>query len=414
MKCSLAVTAAVTVWLAALCTCASTRVSEATWDGRETFSRSKPLALDVAVLGGASKDSTTSKVLRDVVNDAKSSPSKNKVLLLGDCGIMAMHCNEPPIARRTLNYAVSIMGGVTTAGKSTGKARSLFGSEDEKLFKGEPYERAVVLLYRGLLYLADGDIDNAQACFKSGALQDVLASDESTRSDWLSHDLLLLLCKRMAKTTDAEEWLAFMQERYLEAYLPPDWTIERSRPVVVVVTTGSPPVKLHSGTKEVGLKYKRIESRAKSVKIANDKVEVVCTRPVDDCYIQAVTRGRRQMDGVLANKEKSKKGIKAGAVALDVAGAVASIFFGDLAGAAFQLGRDAALAAAEGVNTSADVRQMRMIPGKVFLYVGNTADLSGSLRIAVVDSSGRTCASGTSYVDGSATQPQVVLARFPY
>ena len=64
------------------------------------------------------------------------------------------------------------------------RAVSLWGAESDKVFKGEPYEQATLCLLLGALFLEEGDVDNALACFKSGQIADSDSSDERYKCDF--------------------------------------------------------------------------------------------------------------------------------------------------------------------------------------------------------------------------------------
>jgi tetratricopeptide (TPR) repeat protein len=79
------------------------------------------------------------------------------------------------------------------------KARSLWYAESEKKFIGEPYERAMAYLYRGLIYIYKNDYENARASFNGGLLQDARSEDEQFRSDFNSLLLLKTLSSKSNK-----------------------------------------------------------------------------------------------------------------------------------------------------------------------------------------------------------------------
>ena len=58
------------------------------------------------------------------------------------------------------------MRGYIAESREAAKARGKFGREEQKLFKGEPYERSMMYLYYGLLWYMEGEHDNARACFR--------------------------------------------------------------------------------------------------------------------------------------------------------------------------------------------------------------------------------------------------------
>lgn len=77
------------------------------------------------------------------------------------------------------------------------KAVSLWGTESDKVFKGEPHEQATLSLLVGLLFLENGDVDNALACFKNGQIADSDSKDEQYKSDYGLLQLLEAKCYQL-------------------------------------------------------------------------------------------------------------------------------------------------------------------------------------------------------------------------
>lgn len=74
-------------------------------------------------------------------------------------------------------------------------AISLIGSEANKAYKGDPYEKVFNSLYAGLLLYRDGDLENALAAFKNGILCDSDVQADLYQSDVF---MLYLLASRIA------------------------------------------------------------------------------------------------------------------------------------------------------------------------------------------------------------------------
>ena len=71
-------------------------------------------------------------------------------------------------ARECLIRAGSIMEDFRTHGELLGR----IGSEQNKAYRGEPYEKVMAFTYTGILDYAFGDLENAYASFKTAALAD--------------------------------------------------------------------------------------------------------------------------------------------------------------------------------------------------------------------------------------------------
>jgi len=89
------------------------------------------------------------------------------------------------------------------------------GRESMKVYAGDPYEQAASWLLLALLFLDDGDLDNALACCKSGLLADTDASENRFESDFT---LLYLLESRIHTLRGDAETAAELRERARTSY----------------------------------------------------------------------------------------------------------------------------------------------------------------------------------------------------
>src|SRR5882672_3923084 len=121
---------------------------------------------------------------------------RNEVLNHMRSGLAAYSLTELGAATQSFDRALQGIEAVYADNADAKKARQLFTRESYKDFKGEPYERAMAYYYRGLLYMREGDYQNARASFKGGVLQDAFAEEEQHRADfalliflegWASH-----------------------------------------------------------------------------------------------------------------------------------------------------------------------------------------------------------------------------------
>ena len=299
---------------------------------------------------------------------------RNRVLNQMRAGLAAMDLGHDDLAAKMFDEALLTIETIYADNEKAKQARGMFSAEDRKVFRGEPYERAMAYYYRGILYLMKGDYENARASFKSGFLQDTLAEKEKYRGDFA----LLAFLEGWASQCNGNPDLAkeaYALAKKLNSRLvvpnPGDNTL-------VLADLGYAPVKYSVGKHGEALKIKSNKQKAPESAAWMDGV----TRNLpnsESILWQAMTRGGREFDAVLANKVVFKKsaaeGARAGAAVAAGATALAqmqaatgnydaariSTGVGAL-GALFSLAASAASAA---TRTTADTRQWDNLPEKV-------------------------------------------------
>jgi tetratricopeptide (TPR) repeat protein len=124
----------------------------------------------------------------------------------------ALYLNEAALAsaaagdfKTAVDDLKTSVGYLDTVTNSFGqkKAVSLYGREVEKIYYGDPYERAMGYLLLALFYLDRGDYDNALASCKSGILADSDAMENRYQSDFALLHLLEAKCYLLRGQPDA-------------------------------------------------------------------------------------------------------------------------------------------------------------------------------------------------------------------
>lgn len=399
------------IWTGGCDTWNTTQPSHAVWNGgRNTFAEDfRPSRLDLRPLCGNGRDEEVCKVLEGSADRVRAMPSVNRAMMFADWGLVALHANNVPLAREMLDRAVGIMGAMTIEGEREKKVKSLTGKEEEKLFKGEPHERVMVYLYRGLLYMAEGDYDNAQACFKSALLQDALAEGRNERANWLTADLLLATCMRLVGDANLSESLDSIKVRYgTEVGAEMIALAEDAPRIIILVGVGNPPEKRAIKGYGEELAYAACPSRVRAIRVLSGSGchEVFQT---DDVCQQAVTRGRRKMDEILAQKAQIRKQTQS---AGDVMAALAPLT--GQANIVFAIAAELTWRSSEKIGTDADCRQMRALPGRLYLYLGNAKELASEIMVEALGDGDRVLASGAVPCPPNDGKVLVIVGRVPY
>ena len=372
--------------------------------------------IEVAVLHGPKRNEEALAVVRHCLQRVGQGAQRSRALFYADCGILATYANGINVAKRALDKGIATFESVTIAGEHEKEASSLHGSESAKLFKGEPHERVLVYLHRGLLFLSEGDYENAHACFLNASLQDTMAERNRERGDWLTLDALLLLCKRAMGSESADEFAERCESRYareIQSWRRLSKPFKRN-PAIILIAVGRGPQKKtrRARAASTSLGYKEIPTHVAGIRVLAEgsAIDLACT---DDVYLQAETRGRRNMDQLLARKARASENTDtAGTIAATTGIIVANVVPGvNLLGMAIQ---EAAMQESGRIDASADVRQLYSAAGKLYLGIVSQDSLTGSVRVEVLDRSGAQIGRQPIGLPSELGRPLVIVGRVPH
>jgi tetratricopeptide (TPR) repeat protein len=321
---------------------------------------------------------------------------RNLVLNHMRVGLAAMELGAYPVAKESFDQALLGIEAVYADSETAKQARKFWTAEAYKDFKGEPYERAMAYYYRGLLYLRDGDYENARASFKGGMLQDAFAEEEQNRSDFALLAFLEGWASRCAGSKDLatqgfEEVGRIEVGRQKSGFSAPG----AGDNLLMIAETGTSPVKFGDGPKRSLLKLRRGAGFEESQVRFQLGGTSTAGYHVEDIFWQASTRGGRPIDNILEGKVTFKEGTNtAGNVMLGLgtatllAGASYRSNEAMIAGGALLLLGLAAKGVSEATRPEADARYWDNLPDGVHLAsVALPAD-GASVRVDFLDASG--------------------------
>jgi tetratricopeptide (TPR) repeat protein len=239
----------------------------------------------------------TGNIMADGPNAIANGPARDRVLWQYRTAAAAMRQGQFAVAKQNLDDALATVQGVFGPDRSAKQARGYFHKESKKIFIGEPYERAMAFIYRGILYWMDGELDNARACFRSAQFEDSDTENKQYAGDWVLADYLdgLATAKLGGDGSDAfKRALAASRGVSLPPYNP-------KANVLLFFEFGPGPTKYATGQYGQELRF---QNRASPVRTARFKVAGldIPVAPTDDVAYQATTRGGRVMDHILSNK----------------------------------------------------------------------------------------------------------------
>jgi hypothetical protein len=255
----------------------------------------------------------TGNIMVDGPNAMATGPAKDKVLWQYRTAAAAMRQGKYAEAKEYLDDALTRLQGIYGPDPNAKKSRSYFHAEAKKTFVGEPYERSMAYVYRGILYWMDGQPDNARACFRSAEIEDSDTENHEYAGDWVMPDYLdgLATAKLGGDGSDA---FKRAQASAKGINLPP---YDPKANVLFFFEFGPGPIKYATGQYAEELRFHTAPSPVRSARCQIDSLSIPVA-PTDDVCFQATTRGGRVMDHILGNKAVFKK-------STDIAGNVAII-----------------------------------------------------------------------------------------
>ena len=295
---------------------------------------------------------------------------RNAVLNHTRAGLAAMQLGYWDTAERSFDQALLSIEAVYAENEDAEKARSIWVKENYKAFKGEPYERAMAYYYRGLLYLREGDYENARASFKGGLLQDTLAQVNTYSQDFALLSFLSGWASHCNGNDDLAE-TAFEEAREHNAGLRAPSADAR---LLLVGETGLAPRKVAVGEYGEALALQRatgFRDQSVDVDMSGGQVGLV---EAEDVFFQANTRGGREVERILEGQAQFKDASDTVGDAALVGGAAATSYglsSGNDGAAAAGLAVMAMGLVAKGMSAAtrpdADVRTWDNLPDKVHL-----------------------------------------------
>lgn len=339
----------------------------------------------------------TGDILVDGPNMIAEGPPRDRVLWQYRTAAAAMRQARFDLAKELLDDALLTLGGVFGPDAEARKSRSYFQREARKTFIGEPYERSMAYIYRGVLYWMDGEPDNARACFRSAQFEDSDTENREYAGDWVLPDYLdgFATVKLGGDGSDA---LKRARANARNVTLP---DYQASANVLCFVEFGPGPLKYASGQYGEQLRFRTRSSKVVSARIKTGPIDLPVA-PTDDVNFQATTRGGRVMDHVLANKAVFKATTSAVGDAALIGGlttaAVSDSQMSQNIGLGIALAGLVTKLISEGTTPDADTRTWDNLPQYLSFATASLAPGEHLLTVEFHDASGNALANLTKHI----------------
>jgi len=299
---------------------------------------------------------------------ASEKPSPDRVLHASQAASLAIWYGDASLAGRELDVAIAEIETLYTGTDSdAAEARRLYHEEREKPFKGEPYERLMVYLYRGLLDYGAGDYSNAAASFRSAILQDAFADEQQNQCDF---EVVEYMLARAVMRSGGDQHLvndAFERARALgtihKTTVP---TLKPTDNVLLFVEVGPSPFKVGQGESDELLVVGRRAKDGMHALVSVDHGEQFRTEETGNLAFQAMTRGGRQFDFLLAGKAYTKQLSQQSGLTINQIGTALS-FTVPVVGAPIQLAGLIVTASGIGIKPQADTRYWKALPDSIHI-----------------------------------------------
>lgn len=363
------------------------------------------------------------KELRQSLRKLFSEPQKDRVKYQLQVAIDAYAAGHYELAKRYFDMVLDNLESYYSDSDNATKARSLWNEEGRKDFKGESYERVMAFYYRGLLYLRDGDLENARAVFKTATLQDAFAEEEQNRCDFALVVYMQAFASRLNKDMSLyEDAISELKT------LRPDFTETLDDNFLFIVDTGKSPRKVADGQGHWELKYRRGKKfKDVKVEISVDGGEFKPLFAMEDIYWQATSRGGRAFDKILKGKAQFRSATASfgstlsdiSTVAMVAAPLFNSSSVGNVQGAAAALGIIGGVSTiiAMNANPHADIRYWNNLPDTVHVLPVKLKEGKHDVRfqyrdkddnlLEALSSSKSITVSKSSYIDWSRSREQL-------
>lgn len=324
--------------------------------------------------------------LKVEVGLARRSVGGERALHAMTAASLAIWDGNAPIAGEMLDIAIGEIEAIYSGTDNAAvEARKRYHKEAEKPFKGEPYERMMAYLYRGLLDYGAGDYQNAAASFRGAILQDAFADEQQNQCDFEVAEYLLA---RSLVASSSDQHLideAFGNARDLtqrhETTLP---RLDAADNVLLYIELGRAPFKVAQGDEKALLTIGRRSADGLHARVSIDDKAPTPTRQTGNLAFQAQTRGGRGFDVILAGQALEQRTSEEGGLTLNHIGTA----IGGPVGAVFEVSGLIAMTYGHGIKPEADTRYWGNLPDSIHVASMHLDPGSHKIRVQFANAEG--------------------------
>jgi len=329
----------------------------------------------------APRGSTAELTYQAIVADGQRGvPDQDEALWACELGVAAMMVGREAEAWDAFHLASRTMG--TLESSPAEARRAILGEEATKRWKGDPHERCMAALYKGILYWRRGDLDNASACFKSGLLADSYSEVGEHQVDFAALSFLLGWVSWIRGSAEQSRYSFEEAKEHAPKNLLYDDPAPNDHNVLCVVDVGRGPRKVRTGRYGSIARYVPEPGVAAAVEVRVDGVSQGVSAKATDMLHQAMRRGEKQLDGIRRGKAVFKAVSTTSGVVMLNRGARKNDAGLMIAGAG-------AILAGALTNPAADVRYWSLLPAEVHFLPLRLAPGVHDVEVLALDESHR-------------------------
>lgn len=348
---------------------------------------------------GAASNATLIMQMRPWLMDDASESQRNRVLNDVEVAAIAFSAGHFRQAEVLFSDAQQQIETIFADNPAAQAARSNFVPEASKDFKGDPYERAMVGYYLGLIDLARGDYDNARAGFRFARLQDTMSASEVYQDDMgLMHYLIgwTHWCEGNRQSASEE----FSRAKAIRPALAEPAAGDN---LLMIGELGNAPQKTTGGQYNELLGYRPGAPTAVQQIAFAVGGRQIAGRVAEDLYFQASTRGGAAVDSIRAGKANFRQGaeniadIASGVTGIAAGAAYISALSGNsrdtkgLLAVSVVAGLTSLVSSSVAKNTEtvADARAWSSLPGAIHIATGALPHPAAAVEAGFYSADGR-------------------------
>lgn len=246
---------------------------------------------------------------------------------------------------------------------------SLLSAESTRVYKGEPFEKAMAAIYTGIAFFNLGDYDNARAAFTKAQLASLQYQKNPEIRLTIADILLAVTYAQLGEFDNAVIGLNQAKTRYPQNTFLSEGLLDPNQDIILI-ESGSAPQKIRAGAGNSQTDWVPRSDAWENITFLTKDGQEYQALEIEDLWVQATNKSRTARDKI--------QGVKG---TLDeVATITAIVAANEAVNNPHAKNREAGLWISLGAGlfalanqSQADLRQWTQLPGKIYLFLPDDA-----------------------------------------